>query len=92
VIEEGINDLMNLPESVIQNELIKRNFHPGIVRTLDFRYCVYLLRECQGQMRPQQKRVSGITSMRSSKLRTTKSPIFGSKADFTKAPNDDPDT
>jgi hypothetical protein len=89
VIEEGINDLMNLPESVIQNELIKRNFHPGVVRTLDFRCCVHLLRECQGESRVPQRRVNGITSLRSSKRRTTRNPIFGSKADFADAPDDD---
>jgi hypothetical protein len=81
MIEEGINDLMNLPPSVIQKALIDRNYHPGIVRTLNHNYCVYLLRECQGYPRGPQKKATSFTTLRSLKQRKTKAPIFTSKVE-----------
>jgi hypothetical protein len=82
-IDEGINDLMNLHPSVIQNALIERGYHPGIIRTLDHNYCVFLLRECQDPARTPQKKGSKFTSLRSSRQRKAKAPLFSSRADVT---------
>jgi hypothetical protein len=87
-IEEGINDLMNLSPAVIQKALIERNYHPGIVRTLDHHYCVHLLRECQGQGRGPQKKAGPFTTLRSLKQRKSKAPIFASKPETTEDPED----
>ncbi|KAH0790734.1 hypothetical protein GPJ56_005329 [Histomonas meleagridis] len=44
-IKEGINDLMALPIELIQQELIKRNYHTGMVNSMPKWYLVSLLRE-----------------------------------------------
>lgn len=44
-IIEGANDLMHLPIEVLQEELIKRNYYPKMVKKFNKNYCVALLRE-----------------------------------------------
>jgi hypothetical protein len=87
-IDEGINDLMNLDPSVIQNALIERGYHPGITRALDHNYCVFLLRECQTPARSAQKKAKPFTSLRSARQRKTKGPLFASPPGATAAPTE----
>jgi hypothetical protein len=87
-IEEGINDLMNLKPAVIQDALIERGYHPGIIRTLDHNYCVFLLRESEGHTRGPQRKGKAFTTLRSSKCRRTKNPLFTSRNEGT-TPEDD---
>ncbi|OHT10516.1 hypothetical protein TRFO_20192 [Tritrichomonas foetus] len=46
-IKNGINDLTNLPIDLLQMELIKRGYHPGVIKRLDQWYLVSILRETQ---------------------------------------------
>jgi hypothetical protein len=87
-IEEGINDLMSLEPSVIQNALIERGYHPGIVRALDHNYCVFILRECQDNIRGAQKKGNSFTSLRSARQRRQRAPLFTSRAEVTSHPTD----
>lgn len=44
-INEGANDLMNLPIEVLRDELKKRGYHPGIVDTMEKWFLASTLRE-----------------------------------------------
>jgi hypothetical protein len=77
LIPEGVNDLMTLPREVIEQELIRRGYHPGVLTKLPFNYCVFLLRETQGKGQSDQKVTKNFTTWRSSRMKKQKVPIFG---------------
>jgi hypothetical protein len=81
LIPEGVNDLMTLPRDVIEGELVRRGYHPGVLKKLNFNYCVHLLRETQGKGQADQKVAKNFTTWRASRLKKPKVPIFtGSEA------------
>lgn len=43
----NMNDLTDLPLVLIQHQLVKRGFHPGMVKKWDKPYCLFLLRESE---------------------------------------------
>ena len=79
---QGINDLMHLPLYLVWHELVKRGFHPGMVRKWDQPYCVFLLRECEAKMKGTTKASVGVCM---GKGRQAKKPFYETQEDFDRA-------
>ena len=68
-----INELMHLPLCLVWHELVKRGFHPGMVRKWDQPYCVFLLRECEARIKGASRSSAGVSL---AKGRQQKKPFY----------------
>lgn len=78
----GINDLMHLPLYLVWHELVKRGFHPGMVRKWDQPYCVFLLRECEAKMKGTTRSTAGVSL---TKGKQQKKPFYETQEDLDSA-------
>ncbi|OHT12291.1 hypothetical protein TRFO_17987 [Tritrichomonas foetus] len=89
-IAEGMNDLMRLPIETIQEELIRRGYHPGMIRKFPQNYLVAILRE-ETNTNTQTKKFKGnFITKRAAKMRNPQQPIFAAKTvETSKGDKDD---
>lgn len=82
-IKEGANDLMNLPIEVIQEELIKRNYYPKVIKHFPKNILVSMLREESKQVHETKRNKGDLVTKKGATMRNShkNKPIFNTNND-----------